>query len=64
MPLIQFTVLEQATEDMVALGCGGLIVTNAELTPRVIEALNKFWMENSNQFEDGDTFTINVYHDA
>jgi hypothetical protein len=60
MPLIEFTVVQQPTEGMVALGAGGLLITKAKLTERVIEALNAFWMENSDQFEDGDTFFIDV----
>ena len=64
MPLIEFKVLQQPTPAMRARGAGGFIVTEATLTPRIIEALNKFWMENSSQFEDGDSFTIEVGYDA
>jgi hypothetical protein len=60
MPLIEFTVVQQPTEAMRALGAGGMLVTKAKLTPRIIDALNEFWMVNSDQFEDGDSFFIDV----
>jgi hypothetical protein len=60
MPVIEFTVLQQPTQSMRDLGCGGMLVTQAKLTPRIIDALNKFWMINSEQFEDGDSFFIDV----
>lgn len=60
MPLIQFTVVAQPTEAMVALGAGGMIVTEAKLTPRILDALNEFWAINSDKFEDGDSFFIDV----
>ena len=64
MPLIEFTVVEAPTEAMRALGAGGMIVTNVQLTPRIIEALNAFWMEHGDEYEDGDTFTLDVRYDA
>ena len=64
MPLIQFTVVGHPTEAMRALGAGGMIVTEAELTPRIIEALNAFWLEHGDEYEDGDSFSIDVNCDA
>jgi hypothetical protein len=64
MPLITFTVLEEPTDEMRALGCGGLIHTKAELTPRIIEALNIFWTEHYAEYEVGDSFTIDIRDDA
>ena len=64
MPLIQFTVMQIPTEAMRAMGAGGMIVTNAELTPRIIDALNAFWMEHGDEYEEGDSFSIDVNYDA
>jgi hypothetical protein len=58
--MIEFTVMSEPSPKMRDMGCGGMLVTKAKLTPLVIEALNKFWAENSGRFEDGDTFTIDV----
>lgn len=62
--MIEFTVLRQPTEAMIALGAGGFIVTEAKLTPRIIEALQEFWLANADRFEDGDRFSIDVKMDA
>jgi hypothetical protein len=64
MPLITFTVMEEPTDEMRALGCGGLISTKAKLTPRIIEALNAFWAEHSAEYEVGDSFTLDIRSDA
>lgn len=60
MPLIQFTVIAHPTEAMIALGAGGMIATKAKMTPRIVEALNEFWMHHSDEYEDGDSFFIDV----
>jgi len=64
MPVITFTVLEEPTDAMRALGAAGLIHTTAELTPRLIEALNLFWAEHSSEYEVGDSFTLDIRNDA
>lgn len=64
MPLIEFTVVQAPTEAMRALGAGGMLVTNAQLTPRIIDALNEFWLQHADEYEDGDRFTIDVSYDA
>jgi hypothetical protein len=64
VPLITFTVLEEPTDEMRALGAAGLISTKSELTPRIIEALNLFWAEHSAEYEVGDSFTIDIRNDA
>ncbi|MBT1509451.1 hypothetical protein KIP88_02955 [Bradyrhizobium sp. SRL28] len=64
MPVIEFTVVQAPTEAMRVLGAGGMLVTSVQLTPRIIDALNKFWMEHADEYEDGDSFTIEVSYDA
>ena len=64
MPLIQFTVVQMPTEAMRAMGTNGMIATNAQLTPRIINALNVFWMEHGDEYEEGDSFSIDVSYDA